>query len=76
MRRPDRWLSFRVTGSLRVAKDHFPAARVYGPTPGPELRLVTYGGDFDRWRGHYRDNLVVFAVAESPADPLPGATAG
>ncbi|MDG4782848.1 class F sortase [Micromonospora sp. WMMD961] len=57
-------LSFRVTGSLRTRKDRFPTAAVYGPTPGAELRLVTCGGDFDRRRGHYTDNVVVFAVAE------------
>ncbi|MFC0504454.1 class F sortase [Micromonospora costi] len=56
-------LAFRVTGSLRTRKDRFPTATVYGPTPGPELRLVTCGGDFDRRRGHYTDNVVVFAVA-------------
>ncbi|MGQ5263533.1 class F sortase [Micromonospora sp. ZYX-F-536] len=60
-----RRLSFRVTGSLRVRKDRFPTAAVYGPTPGAELRLVTCGGDFDRRSGHYRDNVVVFAVAEA-----------
>jgi hypothetical protein len=27
----------------------------------PELRLITCGGTFDRARGSYRDNLVVFA---------------
>ncbi|MDG4805356.1 class F sortase [Micromonospora sp. WMMD1120] len=58
-------LSFRVTGSLRTRKDSFPTALVYGPTPGAELRLVTCGGDFDRRRGHYRDNVVVFAVRDS-----------
>ncbi|WCN80009.1 class F sortase [Micromonospora sp. LH3U1] len=58
-------LSFRVTGSLRTRKDQFPTAVVYGPTPGAELRLVTCGGDFDRRSGHYRDNVVVFAVTEA-----------
>ncbi|MFF0230760.1 class F sortase [Micromonospora sp. NPDC005254] len=62
--RGGRWLSFRVTGSLRTRKDRFPTAAVYGPTPGAELRLVTCGGDFDRRRGHYRDNVVVFAIAD------------
>ncbi|MFI6265190.1 class F sortase [Micromonospora sp. NPDC051006] len=57
-------LVFRVTGLLRTRKDAFPTASVYGPTPGPELRLITCGGDFDRRRRHYTDNVVVFAVAE------------
>ncbi|MER7456524.1 class F sortase [Micromonospora sp. NPDC126480] len=62
--RGDRVVPFRVNGTLRAAKRRFPTAAVYGPTPGPELRLVTCGGDFDRRTGHYRDNVVVFAVAE------------
>ncbi|NYF54314.1 sortase domain-containing protein [Micromonospora purpureochromogenes] len=68
-------LAFRVTGSLRTRKDAFPTATVYGPTPGSELRLVTCGGAFDRRSGHYRDNVVVFAVAAPPADPLPRSAA-
>jgi len=34
---------------------------VFGPAPWAALRLVTCGGEFDRTRGSYRDNLVVFA---------------
>jgi hypothetical protein len=40
-----------------------PTALVYGDTAGPALRLVTCGGSFDRASGHYRDNVIVFAVA-------------
>ncbi|MGI5519463.1 class F sortase [Micromonospora sp. CA-259024] len=69
-------LSFRVTGSLRTRKDRFPTAVVYGPTPGAELRLVTCGGDFDRRSGHYRDNVVVFAVSEAAGTVLPESAAG
>jgi hypothetical protein len=43
------------------AKSVFPTADVYGNTQGPELRLVTCGGDFDQTSGHYKDNVVVFA---------------
>ncbi|MFI7488336.1 class F sortase [Micromonospora echinaurantiaca] len=74
--RGGRVVAFRVTGTLRAGKDRFPTTAVYGPTPGPELRLVTCGGDFDRRRGHYRDNLVVFAVAEPTGDRLPRSAAG
>ncbi|MEH0844122.1 class F sortase [Micromonospora sp. CPCC 205711] len=74
--RAGRRVSFRVTGTLRTRKDAFPTATVYGPTPGPELRLITCGGDFDRRSGHYRDNVVVFAVADPPADPIPRSAAG
>ncbi|MFY1624182.1 class F sortase [Micromonospora sp. WMMD723] len=73
--RGDRRVTFRVTGTLRTPKDAFPTATVYGPTPGPELRLITCGGDFDRRVGHYRDNVVVFAVADPPVDPLPRSAA-
>jgi hypothetical protein len=55
---------FRVSGRIQVAKTQFPADLVYGPTLAPSLRLVTCGGDYDRATGHYRDNVVVSAVAE------------
>jgi hypothetical protein len=58
-----RWVPFRVVGTERYAKNRFPNARVYGPTPDAELRLITCGGAFDRRRGSYVDNVVVYAVA-------------
>jgi Sortase domain len=63
-------VTFRVTAVTRHPKDRFPTAEVYGPTPAAELRLVTCGGQFDRRRGHYRDNVVVFAVAQ-PREVIP-----
>ena len=39
---------------------------VYGPTTGPELRLITCGGAFDRAAGSYLDNVVVWAVRPRP----------
>jgi hypothetical protein len=54
---------FRVERTERHPKRAFPTGRVYGDTPGPALRLVTCGGSFDRASGHYRDNVIVFAVA-------------
>ena len=53
---------FTVTGVGWYPKDDFPTEAVYGPTPRAELRLVTCGGDFDRSRGSYLDNVVVTAV--------------
>ncbi|WP_328594262.1 class F sortase [Actinomadura macrotermitis] len=44
------------------AKAAFPTAEVYGPTPDAQLRLITCGGAFDRARGHYRDNVIVYAT--------------
>ena len=53
-----RFTAYRVE---RFSKSAFPTAEVYGNTAGPELRLVTCGGDFDRAAHSYRDNVVVFA---------------
>jgi hypothetical protein len=55
-------LSFRITATESFAKTAFPTGKVYGPTPVPELRLVTCGGDFDDGTGHYTDNLIIYAV--------------
>jgi hypothetical protein len=57
------WVTFRVTSSAWYPKSRFPTAEVYGPTPDPQLRLITCGGNFDRTRRSYVDNLVVYAVA-------------
>jgi Sortase domain len=54
-------LRFVVEQARRFPKASFPTAEVFGPAPWAALRLVTCGGDFDRARGSYRDNLVVFA---------------
>ena len=53
-----RFTAYRVE---RFSKSAFPTAEVYGNTDGPELRLVTCGGEFDGASRHYRDNVVVFA---------------
>lgn len=52
---------FEVYAVESYPKTEFPAAKVYGDTEGPELRLVTCTGPFDRAAGHHRDNLVVYA---------------
>jgi sortase (surface protein transpeptidase) len=56
-------VTFRVTETEQYPKNSFPTDRVYKPTPGPELRLITCGGSFDQSRGSYRDNIVVYAIA-------------
>jgi hypothetical protein len=53
-------LVFVVEQARSYPKAAFPTAAVFGPAPWAALRLVTCGGDFDRARGSYRDNLVVF----------------
>ena len=57
--------AYRVSTVETHPKDAFPTARVYGPTPGPELRLITCGGEFDRSSRHYRDNVIVTAIPVS-----------
>lgn len=69
-------VSFVVRRVASYPKDAFPTAAVYGDTDEPELRLITCDGDFDRRRGSYRENLVVYATADPatlPADPGPAA---
>ncbi|WP_229830632.1 class F sortase [Actinoplanes ianthinogenes] len=63
VRRTDRSVArFRVVKVASYPKKAFPSAEVYGDTPGPSLRLITCGGSFDRDRGSYRSNIVVFAA--------------
>ena len=52
---------FVVDGVEAYPKDDFPVKKVYGNTSGPELRLITCGGKFDKATGHYVDNTVVYA---------------
>ena len=54
-------LTFTVRSLARFAKDDFPTDLVYGPAPGPVLRLITCSGQVDPVSGHYLDNTVVFA---------------
>lgn len=53
---------FSVVAVGLYPKDAFPTRAVYGPTSGPELRLVTCGGAFDRSERSYDDNVVVDAA--------------
>ena len=52
---------FAVDGVRSYPKDAFPTKLVYGRDEHAVLRLVTCGGPFDDSRGHYLDNIVVFA---------------
>jgi sortase (surface protein transpeptidase) len=53
---------FSVTAVQMYPKDDFPTKAVYGPTPDPELRLITCGGTFDYESGSYLSNTVVYAT--------------
>jgi sortase (surface protein transpeptidase) len=52
---------FAVDSVARVPKSKFPTERVYGDQRGAVLRLITCGGEFDRDRRSYRDNVIVSA---------------
>jgi hypothetical protein len=54
-------LRFSVTRVEQHPKDAFPTDAVYGDTDGPELRVITCGGSFDRTARSYRDNVIVWA---------------
>jgi hypothetical protein len=62
-----RVIRFTVRKVVRVAKQDFPTALVYGDTSDPELRLITCGGRFDHGTGHYLDNVIVFATRAASA---------
>lgn len=64
-------VTFAIDGVRQYAKDQFPADEVYGATPSAALRLITCGGHFDRRRGEYDDNVVVFAHLVVTDDALP-----
>ncbi|MBB4665290.1 class F sortase [Conexibacter arvalis] len=50
---------YRVTRVQRVRKDRLPSS-IFSRQGSPRLALVTCGGPFAN--GHYRDNVIVFAV--------------
>ena len=52
---------FTVDGVRTVSKFRFPTAAVYGPTPDPQLRVITCGGPWDDARNIYSDNVIVSA---------------
>jgi hypothetical protein len=61
-RRDGTVVRFSVQRLERWPKSDFPTRRVYGPTVGAALRLVTCGGAFNFSTGHYVDNTIVYAV--------------
>ena len=63
VRRADGTLAvFQVTAVRTYLKRRFPTEAVYGPAPGPQLRLITCGGTFDPALRSYLSNVVVYAV--------------
>lgn len=54
--------AFTVQFLEQTGKERFPTEQVYGPTPVPELRLITCGGEFQEQARSYRDNIIVHAT--------------
>jgi sortase (surface protein transpeptidase) len=53
--------TYTVTARRQFPKDELPWAEVFSQEGPERLVLVTCGGDFDRTRRSYTDNVVVFA---------------
>jgi sortase (surface protein transpeptidase) len=62
---------FVVDRTGQYGKDELPMNEVYGDLDHAGLRLITCGGDFDRGRLEYKDNIVVYAslVSSHPTTP-------
>ncbi len=54
-------VTFEVYQVARYPKAAFPTDAVYGNTEGPELRLITCGGEYDPEGRRHVDNIVVYA---------------
>jgi hypothetical protein len=55
-------VSFVIMRVEQYDKDKFPTQKVYGDTKGPELRVITCGGDYDSAHHRYLDNIVAYGV--------------
>jgi hypothetical protein len=55
-------VTYRVSAVERVPKTVLPADRLFARDGPPQLALITCGGDFDREKGGYTDNVVVTAA--------------
>ncbi|MGW8888558.1 class F sortase [Streptomyces sp. NPDC055749] len=63
VRRDDRTnVTFTVRALRQYEKDALPDSQVYATSGNPALHLITCGGAYNRERGEYRDNLVVYAT--------------
>lgn len=62
VREDGRTAVFTVDRTERYAKKDFPTVEVYRNPGSAALRLITCGGKYSAARGHYSDNVVVFAT--------------
>lgn len=64
-RQDGRTAVFTVDRVAEYTKANFPTAEVYGGLDHSALRLVTCGGQFDRYRREYKGNVIAFATLTS-----------
>lgn len=57
--------TFAVQKLQDVSKKQFPTKKVYGDLSYSGLRLITCGGAFDKAKGSYENNIIVFAKLTS-----------
>ncbi|WP_179499977.1 class F sortase [Streptomyces sp. WZ.A104] len=58
-------MTFTIRALRQYGKDAFPDNQVYTTSGPPALHLITCSGTYDRSRGEYRDNLVVYATLDN-----------
>lgn len=63
--RDGRALTFTVNRMQTIDKGKFPTAAVYSDVAGPELRIITCGGDLDRSAKSYKSNVIAFATLDA-----------
>lgn len=62
-------ITFTIRALRQYEKDAFPDSQVYTTSGPPTLHLITCSGAYDRSRGEYQDNLVVYATLNSAGVP-------
>ncbi|MFJ1985490.1 class F sortase [Streptomyces microflavus] len=62
-------ITFTIRAMRQYEKDAFPDSQVYATSGPPALHLITCSGAYDRSRGEYRDNLVVYASPSNDGRP-------
>ncbi|WP_327730441.1 MULTISPECIES: class F sortase [unclassified Streptomyces] len=68
LRADGRTAVYTVDAVRTYEKARFPNKEVYGHRGRPELRLITCGGTYDRWKG-YASNVVVFGHLTATREP-------
>ena len=62
VRGAEREYRYRIQSVTQIDKDALDLPGLFSRSGPSRLHLVTCGGRFDRWVGHYEDNIVVVAL--------------